>query len=203
MPTWTRRRARPLLHDPRERAGVREAVSAELVVEVGVRVEVEDRKPRILSGERPHDRIGDRVVAAERDGSVAVLEKVADRRLDARERVGAGLLPDVSGVVEGLAARAPAGSRSTAFEDSQKSASRMSGGASAAPRMYDELASERKPTRASRVTRASSPRTRRRTAGTPTRRRRTRRSRSRGRRRRARGPPPRRPPKESSSPRSE
>src|SRR5262245_64430440 len=36
----------------------------------------------------------------------------------------------------------------------------MSGGASAAPRRYDELASERKPTRARRVTTASSRRLR-------------------------------------------
>ena len=45
MPTWTSRSARPLLQDARERAGVREAVALELVVEVGVGVEVQDGEP--------------------------------------------------------------------------------------------------------------------------------------------------------------
>ena len=97
----------PLFHDPGERAGVREAIALELVVEVGMRVEVQDRKVRVLSGEGAHDRIRDRVVAAERHGRVPVRQQVSDRRLDAPERVRPGLFAEVAGVVERVAGELP------------------------------------------------------------------------------------------------
>ena len=42
MPTCTSRPHNSLLHDARERAGVRKAIALELVVEIAVRVDVED-----------------------------------------------------------------------------------------------------------------------------------------------------------------
>src|SRR5688572_21096787 len=59
--------AQLFFHDPREWAGVRIPIACELVVKIGVRVDVEDGDARMSWSDGAHDRIRDRMVAAERD----------------------------------------------------------------------------------------------------------------------------------------
>ena len=57
----------PLLHDPGERTRVREAIAFELVVEIRMRVDLQDRERPVAGAQPAQDRIGDRMIAAERD----------------------------------------------------------------------------------------------------------------------------------------
>jgi hypothetical protein len=56
---------RAFLHDARKRASVRQPVAFEFVVEIGVRVEVENGQSGNVLAEGAHDRQGNRVVAAQ------------------------------------------------------------------------------------------------------------------------------------------
>ena len=67
-----------VLHDPGEWTGVGFAVALELVIEIGVGIEVEDRQPRVPAGGGSHDGIGDGMVAAEGDDATAGLDKARD-----------------------------------------------------------------------------------------------------------------------------
>src|SRR5262245_26415665 len=78
---------RMLLENARERAGVREPVALELVVEVGMRVDLQDGESRDLARDRTHDRIRDRVVSADRHRTTTVCEDARDRMLDRRARL--------------------------------------------------------------------------------------------------------------------
>jgi hypothetical protein len=60
-----------LFHDAGERAGVGEAVPLELVVQVGMGVDVKNCELGVLSAHGANDRVGDRVIATERDGQAA------------------------------------------------------------------------------------------------------------------------------------
>jgi hypothetical protein len=75
------------LHDARERAGVGVAVALEHVVQVGVRVDVEDGKRRDRAGHPAHRGIGDRVVAAQRDRPAPGADHLRDTSLDQRSRL--------------------------------------------------------------------------------------------------------------------
>ena len=80
--------AQLFLHDPRERAGVRKAIALELVVKIAVGVDVKDRGRRVQARDGAHDRISDRMIAAERDRREAVLQRQLDARLNHHARVG-------------------------------------------------------------------------------------------------------------------
>ena len=99
-------RGQPGLHDAGEGTGVREPIAAELVVEIGMRVEMEDGEPRIFRRERPDDRVRDRVVASERQRRVPLVEKAADRGFDSSEDV-APVLGEIARVEEGLPRQLP------------------------------------------------------------------------------------------------
>ena len=70
------------LHDPRERRGVAERVALEIVIEIGMGVEMEDVQRAVNRGERGDDRAGDHMVAAERDRHGALLAPRPRRRAD-------------------------------------------------------------------------------------------------------------------------
>ena len=77
----------PVLHDARERTRVREAVALEVGVEIGVRIDLKDREIVHARAERPEHRIGDGVVAAEREWAAAAIEDVANAGFDEAARV--------------------------------------------------------------------------------------------------------------------
>ena len=144
MPTWTRRVDEALLEDARERAGMREAVALEDVVEVGMGVDVEKREPREARSDGAQHGKGHGVVAAERDHPAARIVDRRDAGFDPRARLAVG--------VGGGRSRSPASARAPGAEmstsaslhglvASDQSCSRMSGGAPAGPRRNDELAS--------------------------------------------------------------
>src|SRR5262247_2286873 len=64
----------PFFHNSRERAGVRVAVALKFVVDVRVRVEMQDAQTRVFPCEGFDDGIRDRVISAERDGAVVLIE---------------------------------------------------------------------------------------------------------------------------------
>src|SRR5215470_12484331 len=71
-----------LLHDPSERRGVRTWVALVGVIDVGVSVDVEDRQLRVEAADDAHDRMGDRVVAAQADQRPAGFERSSDAPID-------------------------------------------------------------------------------------------------------------------------
>jgi len=76
-----------ILQNSGERAGVRIAIALELVVEIAVRVNVQDRQRRTLGHHRPQDRMGDGVIAAECNRLKAVGQQGADADLDLLTRL--------------------------------------------------------------------------------------------------------------------
>ncbi len=79
-----------LFHDPGEGTRMRVPIALELRVQVGMGVEVQDTELRMKPSHGPHDRVGDRMVAAERDRPASRLEQRADRLFDLRPRVRRG-----------------------------------------------------------------------------------------------------------------
>ena len=134
-------RAQLLFHDARERAGVRKAIALEFVIEIAVRVDVQDGDRRDAARDRAHDRIGDRVIAAERDRAKAVLEHRVDARLNHGPR-GCGIVAEreIAGIGQAARGRRRDSVKLLPAGDVQAPA-RISGGAAAAPRRNDELAS--------------------------------------------------------------
>jgi hypothetical protein len=79
-------RGEPFLHDARKGAGVRVAVALELVVEVGVRVNMQDAQARVDGMERAQRRIGDGVVAAQHQRPRTPTQQRRDGRRDLAAR---------------------------------------------------------------------------------------------------------------------
>ena len=77
-----------VFHDPREGRRVRAGVVPEIVVEIRVRVEVEDAERVVLASEPLHDRPGDGVVTAEADGREPMIEHRFDGVLDRGPGIG-------------------------------------------------------------------------------------------------------------------
>src|SRR5207248_2301475 len=77
-----------LLHDPRERAGVRIGVACELGIEIGVRVEVQHLESRVKPADRADDGVRDRVITAQHDRPAAAVEQGAQRLLDLAAYLG-------------------------------------------------------------------------------------------------------------------
>jgi len=90
----------PLLHDAGEGAGVGEAVALELVVQVGMGVDVEDRQPGVPSPDGPQDRVRHRVIAADGDWGAAVIHQPADCALYRRDSVSGIRHADVAGIAK-------------------------------------------------------------------------------------------------------
>ena len=103
-------RAQVFFHDARERAGVRIAIALEFVIEIGVRVDVQDRDAAMPLRDRAHDRIGDRVIAAEADRAKSVLEHRGNARLNRGPR-GCGILAEreIAGISQAGEVRAGLG----------------------------------------------------------------------------------------------
>ena len=76
----------------------RVAVALELVVEIGVRVDVEDRESGLSPTDGPEHRVGHGVVAAERDGPGSLGEQRGNPGLDPRARVAGRRQDQVAGV---------------------------------------------------------------------------------------------------------
>jgi len=76
---------RALFHNAGEGAGVREAVAFELVVEVGVGIEMDDGQPRNALAEGANDRQSDGVIAAQAHRAEAMIEKFTDLQFDRGE----------------------------------------------------------------------------------------------------------------------
>ena len=70
----------PLLHDPGEGRGVGPRVVLIGMIDVGVRVDVEDGQARMAAAHGAHDRIGDGMVAAEADQRIARIQRAPDTR---------------------------------------------------------------------------------------------------------------------------
>ena len=81
------RDARTVFKDAGERARVRVAIALELVVEIAVRVDVQQGQRRSHGGDGPQDGIGDRVIATQGDGLEAGGQDRADAHLDLRARL--------------------------------------------------------------------------------------------------------------------
>ena len=78
--------AQPLLHDPRERTGVRESVALEDIVQVGVRIKVEQSQLGVMLPDRTHNRIGDGVIATQHQRSRSTFEHAVHRPFDGGAR---------------------------------------------------------------------------------------------------------------------
>jgi hypothetical protein len=104
-----------LFHDPGERAGVREAVPLELVVQVGMGIDVEDRELGVVSAHGTKDRVGNGVIATEREGVAAVGEQTCYTCLDPFPASLIGCKFEVAGITQigdvgtQLGARVPVG----------------------------------------------------------------------------------------------
>src|SRR5579872_6110639 len=85
-------------HDPREGTRMREPVSLEFVIQIGMRIEVQNRQFAIPFREGFHQRISDRVIAAERDWSLSFVDQFSDLRLDYLKcvLVGEGQIPAIT-----------------------------------------------------------------------------------------------------------
>src|SRR3546814_1302212 len=73
-----------LLADAGEGRGVAARVAGEIVVEIGVRVEVEDRHRAVASRRGLDEREGHRMVAAEGERNVSILAHIGDVPADHR-----------------------------------------------------------------------------------------------------------------------
>src|SRR5262249_39960260 len=85
-------------HNSRERAGVRVTITLKFVINVRVRVEMQDAQTRIFFREGFDDRVGNRVISAERDGPVVLIEQRRDLTHDPSYHRGARNRFDISGV---------------------------------------------------------------------------------------------------------
>jgi hypothetical protein len=74
--------SQPFFHDAGKRAGVREAISLELVVQVGMGIDVEDRELGVAPAHGTKDRVGNGVIATESDGAATVGEETCYSCLD-------------------------------------------------------------------------------------------------------------------------
>jgi hypothetical protein len=74
-----------LLHDSRELAGVREAATLKLVVEIGMRVEMQNREIGKVAMEAAHNRIGDGMIAAQADQRRGGIDRFRNRIFDRGE----------------------------------------------------------------------------------------------------------------------
>ena len=92
----------PLFHNPREGAGVRVAISLEIFVDVRVGVDVEKAQVRVAPGIGAQDRVGDRVIPAEREDPAALPKLRFNGRFDLLKRLGGsacqGQIPAVEDV---------------------------------------------------------------------------------------------------------
>ena len=72
----------PFLHDARERAGMRIPIALELVVQVRMRIDVQDGRPRKHLMHGTHDGIRDGMIPAERDHAVPACQHTRNAGLD-------------------------------------------------------------------------------------------------------------------------
>ena len=131
----------PALHDPREGRGVAERIAFEIVVEIGMGVEMEDVERAVDSGERGDDRPGDHMIAAERDRHGALAAPPPRRP----SRISAGSpASSVSGrsPISSTRMSTPSSSpfSAAALPCSEASAARIAAGAAAAPRRKERMA---------------------------------------------------------------
>ncbi len=91
----------PVLHDPGEGTGVGEPVALELVVEIGVGVELDHGQALVTAGVGPDRGPGDGVVTPESQHPAPVVEEAPEGRLDGVHRRGPGGHLEVAGVEEG------------------------------------------------------------------------------------------------------
>ncbi len=71
-----------LLHNSRERTGVGVAVAFEFVVQVAMRVDMQNRQLRMVASKAAQGRIGDGVVATEHERPAPGVSDQVERRLD-------------------------------------------------------------------------------------------------------------------------
>src|SRR3546814_17457808 len=80
------------LADARKGRGVAARIAGEIIVEIGMRVEVEDRHRAVTRGRGLDERAGDRMVAAAGERNVPILAHIgdltADRRVVRRRETG-------------------------------------------------------------------------------------------------------------------
>jgi len=71
-----------LLHDPCKRRSMRARIALIGIVDVGMRIEMQDGEPRMPPPNRPQHRMGDRVVAADRNQGCTGFQRTPDRFSD-------------------------------------------------------------------------------------------------------------------------
>src|SRR6266851_4603158 len=71
-----------LFHDARKRGGMRITIALKIVIEVGMRIEMQNTQVIILTTEGLDDWVGNRMVAAKRERRQLVVEQGRDRLLD-------------------------------------------------------------------------------------------------------------------------
>ncbi len=86
--------AQPVLHDPGERRRVAEPIAVQLVVEVGVGVDVDDGEVGVGGPDGPQDGKGDRMIAAQNQRCGAAGQDRADALGD---QIGVGVGPGLVG----------------------------------------------------------------------------------------------------------
>src|SRR5688572_6484585 len=89
-----------LLHDARERRSVRITIALVMVVKIRMRVEVKQAEVFVLPRERPHDRMRNRVISAERYRSQSIGDQRVDRVLDKSIHLASRHWLNVTGVKE-------------------------------------------------------------------------------------------------------
>ena len=116
-----------------EGAGVREPIPLEAVVEIRVRVEMEDGESFQAWAHGPNNRPGDGVIAAEHDGARVAREERNDSGLDGGTGITGAVEHDIAGIGEQRrdVCQHP---HSSELLDSVRSAARMAAGPAAAPR---------------------------------------------------------------------
>ena len=71
-----------LLHDPSERARMGIPIAVELVVEIRMRIEMQEREAVMFTGHRLDERPGDEMIAADRDQPTTVGDRICGRLPD-------------------------------------------------------------------------------------------------------------------------
>ena len=82
-------RRQPRFHNARKRTSVREAISLELVIQIGMRIEMKDCQRRMFFGYSRHDRISNRMISAERYRAPPIGSQFTDGFFNRSERIRA------------------------------------------------------------------------------------------------------------------
>ena len=83
-------RGQTIFHDPGERTGIRETITLIFVIQIRMRVEMQNTDRAVPGVNRPHDWISDRMIPAQAQRQCTAIENFSNMFLDSHQSVGAG-----------------------------------------------------------------------------------------------------------------